>query len=74
MTGNEDIGEYDLMISNVQLEDDAEDQCQVSPGTGTQSLQHSANLVVLSKDTWTILKYMIKISACTKNSTCTEKK
>ena len=46
MTGSDSNGEYDLMISNVRLEDDAEYQCQVGPAPNNPSLLAKAYLTV----------------------------
>ena len=50
-------GEYNLMISNAQLEDDAEYQCQVGQATPTVPgiVSRKAVLTVLSKSHCTLL-------------------
>lgn len=46
VVGNLDLGEYNLMITNVELGDDAEYQCQVMPSRGNGALMASAYLTV----------------------------
>lgn len=48
VVGNLDLGEYNLMITNVELGDDAEYQCQVMPSRGNGALMASAYLTVHS--------------------------
>ena len=48
--GREEHNEYDLMITDVSIEDDDEFQCQVGPGgPGEPSLQGIAKLTVLGE-------------------------
>ncbi len=49
MVGSEELGEHDLMITDVQLEDDAEYECQVLPAEGNPGIRATARLTVLSK-------------------------
>ncbi|GAB1610364.1 nephrin-like isoform X2 [Argonauta hians] len=46
VVGNLDLGEYNLMITNVELRDDTEYQCQVLPTLGNPALIASAYLTV----------------------------
>ena len=49
LIGTVELGEYNLMISRVNLIDDAEYQCQVLPAGGDPALMASAHLHVLSE-------------------------
>ena len=49
MIGSEPLGEYNLMISGAQLEDDGEYQCQVGPSASDPPLLGTAQLNVLSE-------------------------
>lgn len=49
VVGNLNLGEYNLMITNVELRDDTEYQCQVLPTPGNPALMASAYLTVHSK-------------------------
>ncbi|XP_036359051.1 nephrin-like isoform X2 [Octopus sinensis] len=46
VVGNLNLGEYNLMITNVELRDDTEYQCQVLPTPGNPPLMASAYLTV----------------------------
>ena len=45
--GSEDAGEYNLQITNVTLEDDANYECQVGPASFNRPIRHRAHLHVL---------------------------
>lgn len=45
MTGNDDENDFSLQIRNVQLEDDAEFQCQVGPTEGTKGIRSRSAVV-----------------------------
>ena len=47
--GNDGNGEFSLQITDVQLEDDADYECQVGPALYNQPIRHKAHLTVQCK-------------------------
>lgn len=47
MLGSDDNGDFNLQITNVTLEDDADYECQVGPASYNRPIRHRAHLHVL---------------------------
>ena len=47
--GTDNSGEFSLQITDVQLEDDADYECQVGPALYNQPIRHKAHLTVQRK-------------------------
>ena len=47
--GTDNSGEFSLQITDVQLEDDADYECQVGPALYNQPIRHKAHLTVQCK-------------------------
>ena len=49
MVGDANLGVHNLRILDVNLSDDAEYQCQVTPMLPSEGIRHSVNVTVLSE-------------------------
>ena len=47
MLGSDDNGDFNLQITNVTLDDDADYECQVGPASYNRPIRHRAHLHVL---------------------------